>query len=56
MLELMSRLGPHTSGVGCVYVKDLTEVDLTVLEETVARSYATLTAGTYTLWDRDSGS
>lgn len=46
--DLLDRLGPHTTGVGCVYIKDLDSVDLEVLEEIVARSYATLTAGTYT--------
>ncbi|MBN0040048.1 DUF1801 domain-containing protein [Cellulosimicrobium cellulans] len=40
---LLERLGPHTVGKGCVYVKDLDAVDLGVLEEVVRRSYATLT-------------
>ncbi|GED11055.1 DUF1801 domain-containing protein [Cellulosimicrobium cellulans] len=40
---LLDRLGPHTVGKGCVYVKDLDAVDLGVLEEVVKRSYATLT-------------
>jgi hypothetical protein len=40
---LLDRLGPHTVGKGCVYVKDLDAVDLGVLEEVVRRSYATLT-------------
>ncbi|HUP15343.1 MAG TPA: DUF1801 domain-containing protein [Acidimicrobiia bacterium] len=47
--ELLHRLGPHTSGVGCVYLKDLEAIDLKVLETIVARSYATLSAGTYGL-------
>lgn len=42
---LLGRLGPHTVGKGCVYVKDLDAVDLGVLEEVVRRSYATLTDG-----------
>ena len=41
--ELLERLGPHTVGKGCVYVKDLDAVDLGVLEEVVRRSSATLT-------------
>jgi hypothetical protein len=53
--DLLERLGPHTSGVGCLYIKDLALVDLAVLEEILARSYATLTAGTYTLRARDAG-
>ena len=53
--DLLRRLGPHTSTVGCIYIKDLELVDLDVLERIVARSYATLTAGTYTLRARDAG-
>ena len=51
--DLLEQLGPHTTGVGCIYVKDLTAVDLGVLEAIVARSYAALTAGTYPLRARD---
>ena len=46
--ELLDRLGPHTTGVGCVYVKRLDDVDVDVLETLVARSYAALTKGTFT--------
>lgn len=53
--DLLDRLGPHTTGVGCVYIKDLEAVDLKVLEAIVARSYATLTAGTYGLRAREGG-
>jgi hypothetical protein len=42
----LARLGPHTTGVGCLYLKDLASVDLGVLEEIVASSYATLSGGT----------
>jgi hypothetical protein len=52
--DLLEKLGPHTSTVGCIYIKDLTLVDLAVLEQIIARSYATLTAGTYTLRARDA--
>lgn len=45
--NLLGRLGPHTTGVGCLYLKDVAVVDLGVLEEIVRRSYATLTGGTY---------
>jgi hypothetical protein len=44
--ELLDQLGPHTTGRGCIYVKDLTAVDLEVLEAIVSRSYSTLTGGT----------
>ena len=47
--DLLARLGPHTTGVGCIYIKDLELVDLAVLEQIVRKSYATLTAGTYAL-------
>ena len=45
--DLLGRLGPHETGVGCLYLKDLDQVDHEVLEEIVRRSYATLTRGTY---------
>ncbi len=51
----LARLGPHTAGVGCVYLKDLEQNDLEVLAEIVAASYRALTAGTYTLRARDGG-
>lgn len=53
--QLLEELGPHTTGVGCIYVKDLTRIDLEVLERIVSRSYATLTAGTYTKRARAGG-
>ena len=36
--ELLERLGPHTTGVGCLYVKRLSDVDSAVLTELVQRS------------------
>jgi hypothetical protein len=36
--ELLERLGPHTTGVGCLYVKRLSDVDSGVLTELVRRS------------------
>lgn len=53
--ELLERLGPHTTGVSCVYLKDLARVDRDVLETIVARSFAALTAGTYTGRAREGG-
>ena len=53
--ELLERLGPHTTGVGCIYMKDLTAVDLDVLETIVSRSYAALSAGTFTKRAREGG-
>lgn len=45
--DRLERLGPHTTGVGCLYLKDLSAVDLGVLEEIVAASYRTLSQGTF---------
>ncbi len=53
--ELLERLGPHTTGVGCIYMKDLTVVDLDVLETIISRSYAAITAGTYLKRAREGG-
>lgn len=53
--ELLEKLGPHTTGVGCLYLKDLEAVDLDVLEEIVRSSYAALTAGTFTNRAREGG-
>lgn len=51
----LERLGPHTTGVGCLYLKDLAKVDLGVLEQIVRSSYETLTAGTFGQRARDGG-
>jgi hypothetical protein len=53
--ELLERLGQHSTGVGCLYVKDLAQVDLAVLEELVTSSYSVLTDGTYGLRAREGG-
>lgn len=45
--EELGRLGPHTTGKVCVYIKDLAAIDLAVLEEMVTRSYRTVTAETF---------
>ena len=39
--ELLHRLGPHTTGKGCVYVKRLADVDREVLAELIQRSWQT---------------
>jgi hypothetical protein len=52
--DLLSRLGTHTTGVGCLYLKDLDQVDVDVLEQIITRSYRTLTAGTFGHRARDS--
>ena len=45
---LLAELGPHTTGKGCLYIKDLEEVDLGVLTKMISQSYARVTAGTVT--------
>lgn len=42
--DLLARLGPHTTGKGCLYVKRLADLDQSVLTELVARSWAANTA------------
>lgn len=49
----IGRIGPHSSGVGCLYLKDLEQNDLDVLERVVAASYARVTAATFTNRARD---
>ncbi|KAA1419821.1 DUF1801 domain-containing protein [Mumia zhuanghuii] len=51
----LARLGPHSTGVGCLYIKDLEAVDLDVLEQIVAASYARVTEGTFGERARDGG-
>ena len=41
--EALGRLGPHTVGKGCLYLKRLDAVDLDVLEGVVRSSYLALT-------------
>jgi hypothetical protein len=51
--EQLKQLGPHTTGVSCLYIKDLDMIDIAVLEAIVAQSYRTVTADTYTLRARE---
>jgi Domain of unknown function (DU1801) len=51
--EQLQRLGPHSTGVGCLYVKDLAEIDLSVLEAIVVESYRNLTSDTYGMRARE---
>lgn len=37
--DLLERLGPHTTGKGCLYVKRLEDVDREVLTELVRRAW-----------------
>ena len=42
--ELMARLGKHTTGKSCLYIKKLADVDMDVLRELVAKSVAHMVA------------
>ncbi|MEZ3161921.1 DUF1801 domain-containing protein [Microbacterium sp. BWT-B31] len=42
--DALSRLGPHTTGRVCLYLKNLDDIDLAVLEDIVRASYETVTA------------
>lgn len=48
----LERLGPHKTGVGCLYLTDLEQNDLEVLERVVRASYERVTGGSG--HDRDS--
>lgn len=43
--ELLAKLGKHTMGKGCVYVKKLADVDLSVLEKLIELKIASHTEG-----------
>ncbi len=43
--EALAELGPHTTGVGCLYLKDLEQVDLDVLRGILERSLRRVEAG-----------
>jgi hypothetical protein len=40
MEPLLARLGKHTHGVSCLYVRSLDDIDLKVLRDIIARSVA----------------
>ena len=39
--DLLERLGPHTTGKGCLYVKRLDDLDREVLTDLVRRAWET---------------
>ena len=43
--ELLAKLGKHTTGKGCLYIKKLADVDQKVLEAMVLKSVAARRAG-----------
>jgi hypothetical protein len=40
--DLLAKLGPHTTGKGCLYIKRLSDVDTAVLENLVRASFTAL--------------
>ena len=42
--ELMQRLGKHTTGKSCLYIKRLSDVDLPTLKELVKQSVGDVAA------------
>lgn len=42
--DYLDRLGPHKTGASCLYLGRLNKLDLTVLEELIARSYKDMVA------------
>jgi hypothetical protein len=41
---LLARLGKHTTGKGCLYIKKLADVDQKVLQELAVKSVAAIRA------------
>ncbi len=41
----LAKLGPHSIGKACLYIKRLEDVDLGVLEGVIRRSFASVSAG-----------
>jgi hypothetical protein len=41
----LGALGPHTTGVGCLYIQDLEQIELNVLRSILTRSLAWVEAG-----------
>lgn len=39
--DLLEKLGKHTTGKGCLYIKRLSDVDLSILEELIVKGWET---------------
>ncbi|MEN9389745.1 MAG: hypothetical protein RLY61_829 [Candidatus Parcubacteria bacterium] len=37
--DLLSKLGKHTTGVGCLYIKRLSDVNLSILKQLIKENY-----------------
>ena len=51
----LADVGPHRTGVGCLYLPDLEQNDLVVLERVVRDSYERVTAGSFGQRAADDG-
>jgi len=40
--QLLSELGKHSEGASCLYINKLADVDMAVLEEVIAKDWATM--------------
>jgi hypothetical protein len=38
--SLLAKLGPHTTGKGCLYIKNFSDIDQNILEHLITRSVA----------------
>lgn len=38
--EMAAKLGPHTAGKGCLYIKKLEDINLDVLKQMIKKSFA----------------
>ncbi|WP_218219762.1 DUF1801 domain-containing protein [Nesterenkonia sp. Act20] len=54
--EALTTLGAHSTGVCCLYLPRLDQVDLAVLEQIIADSFNTVTAGSFGQRAREGGS
>lgn len=50
--DLLDKMGPHTTGVGCIYVKRLDALDENVLRELIEQSYALAPKDTADVWEQ----
>lgn len=46
--DLLAQLGKHKTGKGCLYITKLSDVDMSVLEELVTKSYKAMKAASIT--------
>lgn len=54
--EALTTLGAHSTGVGCLYIPRLDQLDPVVLEQIIASSFTAVTAGTFEHRAREGGS